>query len=91
MRKPATTTRRKRGAPNRKTKPKNEAIDASGLTPLDYMLTVMRDSRAKPERRDNMAKAAAAYVHPQFAPITADVTRLVGRLLAEIAEIQCPS
>jgi hypothetical protein len=90
MRKPATTTRHKRGAPNRKTKQKIEAIDASGLTPLDYMLAVMRDPGAKPERRDEMARAAAAYTHPRLAPIAADVTRLVGQLLAEIAESNAP-
>jgi hypothetical protein len=86
MRKPTTTTRRKRGAPNRKTNPTNEAIDASGLTPLDYMLAVMRDTRAKPARRDEMAKAAAAYSHPQFAPIGADMARLLAQLLAEAAK-----
>lgn len=90
MRQPATTGRRKRGTPKRKTKrhyavTKRE-IEVSGPTPLDYMLTVMRDPKAKPERRDEMAKTAASYVHPQLAPIAADVTRLVGQLLAEIAK-----
>jgi hypothetical protein len=83
MRQPATTSRRRRGPPNRKTKRKIEAIDASGLTPLDYMLAVMRDTRAEPARRDEMAKAAAAYSHPQFAPTGADMARLLAQLLAE--------
>jgi hypothetical protein len=37
-----------------------------------------------------MARAAAAYTHPRLAPIAADVTRLVGQLLAEIAESNAP-
>ena len=34
-----------------------------GLTPLEYMLTVMRDETADPERRAQMAMAAAPFVH----------------------------
>lgn len=34
-----------------------------GASPLDYMLAVMRDETAKPERRDRMAIAAAPLVH----------------------------
>jgi hypothetical protein len=45
-----------------------EAIAASGLTPLDYMLSVMRDEKVEAHRRDEMAKAAAPYVHPRIAP-----------------------
>jgi hypothetical protein len=39
-----------------------------GITPLEYMLRVMR-SRSKnvtDERRDDMAKAAAPYMHPRL-------------------------
>jgi hypothetical protein len=35
--------------------------------PLEYMLAVMRDETAPPERRDEMAKAAAPFVHPRLA------------------------
>ena len=35
------------------------AIAASGETPLEYMLRIMRDEAAKSTRRDDMAKAAA--------------------------------
>lgn len=34
-----------------------------GMSPLDYMLAVMRDPTADPARRDRMAQAAAPYVH----------------------------
>jgi hypothetical protein len=86
MRQPKTTGRRKRAAPRRKTTQQLERFDASGLTPLDYALSVMRDPKATPARRDEMAKMAAAYVHPQLAPMAADVTRVVATLLTEIFE-----
>jgi hypothetical protein len=34
-----------------------------GLSPLEYMLSVMRDPSADAARRDRMAQAAAPYVH----------------------------
>lgn len=43
---------------------------ATGETPLDYMLSVMRDPRASARRRDDMAKAAAPYVHARIATKT---------------------
>src|SRR5690242_1425804 len=36
---------------------------AGNLTPLEYMLSVMNNPAAHPERRDRMAVAAAPYVH----------------------------
>jgi hypothetical protein len=43
------------------------AASSEGMTPLEYMLTVMRDSAAEPERRDRMASSAAPYIHPRLA------------------------
>jgi hypothetical protein len=83
---PAKTDGRKRGPPNRKTTQKIAQIEASGLTPLDYMLAVKRDPRAKAARRDEMARSAAPYIHPPIAPIDLDVARRIGRLLNEIFE-----
>jgi hypothetical protein len=37
----------------------------AGLTPLDYMLSIVRDPTADPARRDRMAIAAAQYMHPR--------------------------
>ena len=39
-----------------------------GLIPLRYVLKVMRDEKADPHRRDDMAKAAAPYLHARRAP-----------------------
>lgn len=39
------------------------AAHKSGLSPLDYMLSVMRDDTIDGNRRDRMAVAAAPFVH----------------------------
>ena len=39
--------------------------------PLDYMLSVMRDTAADSKRRDAMAMAAAPYLHPRLTAIDA--------------------
>lgn len=36
---------------------------AAGITPLEYMLDVMRNAGAEEKRRDLMAMAAAPYAH----------------------------
>lgn len=60
---------RQKGVPNKATAAKVAEVAASGLTPLDYMLNVMRDLTADYARRDDMAKAAAPYVHPKLAAV----------------------
>ena len=39
------------------------------MTPLEYMLAVMRDPLADPARRDRMAIAAAPFLHRKVADI----------------------
>jgi hypothetical protein len=46
-----------------------QAIEASGLTPLDFMLAVMRDEQAPLDLRFEAAKSAAPYVHAKLASI----------------------
>ena len=62
---------RKPGTPNRVTAELQAAVAASGETPLDYMLRVMRDPTMEHPRRDEMAKAAAPYVHSKLAAVDA--------------------
>jgi hypothetical protein len=92
---------RKRGAPNKASAARQAKVAASGDTPLDYMLKVMRDGKADPGRRDDMAKAAAPYVHPKLAsmqhsgprggPIqTVDLTKLSDDDLARLEDIFGP-
>lgn len=60
---------RKKGVGNKLTEEiKREAI-GSGITPLQYMLAVMRDPKAKQARRDDMAGKAAPYVHPKLSSV----------------------
>jgi hypothetical protein len=60
---------RQKGSLNKATQQQRDAVAASGLAPLDYMLSVMRDDKQPAERRDDMAKAAAPYVHSKLAAI----------------------
>jgi hypothetical protein len=69
---------RKKGSKN-KIKPPQDVIRkveaeavanciATGETPLAYMLRVMRDPTVADPRRDEMARAAAPYVHGKISP-----------------------
>lgn len=58
---------RKKGTPNKKTREFRDSVAAAGITPLEYMLAVLRDEKAPEERRDEMAKAAAPFIHPRLA------------------------
>src|SRR5262245_62386634 len=58
---------RPRGSANKYSAEIRDAAVASGEElPLEYMLRVMNDPQADPQRRDFMEKAAAAYVHPRL-------------------------
>jgi hypothetical protein len=60
---------RQKGARNRATAEARAAAEATGILPLDYMLSVMRDSTADAKRRDAMAIAAAPYLHPKLTAV----------------------
>jgi hypothetical protein len=60
---------RQKGARNRATAEARAAAEATGILPLDYMLSVMRDANADPKRRDAMAIAAAPYLHPKLSAV----------------------
>lgn len=57
----------RKGIPNKATAKREAEIKASGLTPLEYMLMVLRDEKNAPEVRLDAAKSAAPYVHPKLA------------------------
>jgi hypothetical protein len=44
-------------------------VARTGITPLDYLLKVMRNPREEKFIRLDAAKAAAPYVHPKLAAI----------------------
>lgn len=54
---------RKKGTKNKKKQDLSSKAEAEGLTPLEYLLKVMNDSKADKARRDRCAIAAARYVH----------------------------
>ena len=60
---------RPKGVPNKANAERQAAIVASGLAPLDYLLSVLRDESAEPQVRMEAAKSAAPYVHPRLASI----------------------
>lgn len=60
---------RSKGTPNKANAAKAAEIAATGETPLEYMLRVMRDPSADHPRRDSAAKDAAPYVHNRLSSI----------------------
>lgn len=60
---------RQAGVPNKKNAEKIAAIEASGITPLDFLLDVMRSANHDYAARIDAAKAAAPYVHPRLASV----------------------
>ncbi len=60
---------RQRGARNRATAARERKIAASGQTPLEYMLQILRDEDSEDEDRRWAATTAAPYVHPRIQPI----------------------
>lgn len=62
---------RKKGGHNRLTEEAVAKANA-GLSPLDYLLSVVRDEEAEDTRRIDAAKAAAPYVHAKLQPVDKD-------------------
>ncbi len=65
---------RKRNTVNKATAKAREKAEAGGILPLDYMLARMRDESADDADRDDMAKAAAPYIHAKLASVEANIT-----------------
>jgi len=51
-----------------------EAAASGGEMPIAYMLRVMRDENAPDARRDDMARAAAAYLHSKSSVVRYEET-----------------
>jgi hypothetical protein len=64
---------RKPNSPNKASAARQAQVAATGETPLEYMLRVMRDPTADEKRRDEMAVKAAPYVHPRLSSVDANV------------------
>lgn len=77
---------RPKGAINRVTAETRAAARAAGITPLEYMLGVLRDPTAPVERRDDMAKSAAPYLHPRLSNAQVTVRKITELTEAELLE-----
>jgi hypothetical protein len=60
---------RQKGTKNVASVQREQKVNASGVTPLEYLLATMRDEQIDPIIRFNAAKAAAPYVHPGLSSI----------------------
>ncbi len=63
---------RSKGVRNRKSERGKGAAERTGVTPLDFLLKVMRNPKEPMYVRIDCAKAAAPYVHPRLSTITND-------------------
>jgi hypothetical protein len=61
---------RPKGSANKASVARAEEVEASGLTPLEFMLDAMRDVGQPINIRLDAAKAAAQYVHPKLSAVT---------------------
>lgn len=57
---------RKRGVPAKKTQELQRRVAAEGITPLEYMLQVLRSSKSNNLEKMDAAKAAAPYIHARL-------------------------
>lgn len=60
---------RKAGTANLKTREIADRAAQEGITPLEFMLEVMRNEASEPRDRLNAAVSAAPYMHPRLAAI----------------------
>lgn len=60
---------RKAGSISKRTQAIAEKAFERGMTPLEFMLDVMRDTRQEMSLRMDAAKASASYMHPRLAAV----------------------
>lgn len=60
---------RKQGSLSRKTREIAEAAAEEGITPLEFLVSVMRDPQQGLSVRLDAAKSAAPYMHPRLQTI----------------------
>ena len=65
---------RKAGAATKKTKEIADKAASEGITPLEFMLQIMRDPGAEQRDRMAMAVSAAPFVHARLSSVDAKLT-----------------
>lgn len=61
---------RRSGSLNKRTRAIAEGAAAQGITPLDYLLKILRDETADHSDRYRAAVSAAPYIHPRLVATT---------------------
>lgn len=61
---------RQKGTRNKRKSLRQQAIEQTGVTPLEFMLDVMRNASNPPSMRLDAAKSAAHYVHARLQSVT---------------------
>ena len=96
MNKPVNKGGRPPGAKNKRTLALQRRIQQAGVTPLEYLVSIMVDEDQEQHTRIDAAKAAAPYIHPrlqsttiQEKPYEGDPSSITNEQLASI--IQTPS
>ncbi len=79
---------RKKGSVSKRSQEVAAEITATGKLPLAYMLDVMRDEAADTARRDEMARAAAPFVHPRLSSIDGDLNLHIHKHEEALAELE---
>ena len=80
---PRPNSGRKAGTKNIKTKVIAERCAQEGITPLEYMLNVMRDPTQEFDTRMDAAKSCAPYMHPKLASVEQKVEAEVNATIYE--------
>ena len=80
---PRPNSGRKAGTKNIKTKVIAERCAQEGITPLEYMLNVMRDPTQEFDTRMDAAKSCAPYMHPKLASVEQKVEAEVNGTIYE--------
>ena len=71
---PRAEAGRPKGSKTTKTRDIAVRAAAEGISPVEFMLNIMRDESADMERREAMAKACAPFCHPRLAYTTVKQT-----------------
>jgi hypothetical protein len=88
---------RQKGSPNKRTAETQKAVEESGITPLEFMLQIMRQEPGEIEderialdimaMRFEAAKAAAPYVHAKLSSVEMNAKVTTRTLDQELAEL----
>lgn len=79
---------RKPGARDKLARETAERVASEGTTPLDFLLSIMRDADEEKDKRIEAAKAAAPYVHPRLSNVEANVRASVQKHEEALDELE---